>query len=148
MFTYEFGSLLDKGIIIDISPKQTNQYQISPIGYVENEHDQPKPVPKFRYSESRIVLFPEYVEGLTGLDVSEHVMVLFYFNRADSYKLMQHPRGDRNRPKRGVFALCSPYRPNHIGVTVVELISIQGNVLHVRGLDALNGTPVIDLKPA
>jgi tRNA-Thr(GGU) m(6)t(6)A37 methyltransferase TsaA len=62
--------------------------------------------------------------------------------------LLQHPRGDRNRPRRGVFALRSPRRPNPIGITVVDLIDVQGNVLRVQGLDAINGTPVLDIKPA
>ena len=62
--------------------------------------------------------------------------------------MLQHPRGDKSRPKRGVFALRSPYRPNHIGLTEVELLAINGNVLSVRGLDAINETPVLDLKPA
>ncbi|MBN2390399.1 MAG: SAM-dependent methyltransferase, partial [Anaerolineae bacterium] len=57
-------------------------------------------------------------------------------------------QGDRNRPRRGVFALRSPRRPNPIGVTVVDLVAIQGNVLRVLGLDAINGTPLLDLKPA
>ena len=63
-----------------------------------------------------------------------------------SHALLQHPRGDRSRPRRGVFALHTPYRPNPIGVTVVDLLSVEGNVLRVRGLDALNGTPVLDIK--
>ena len=113
-----------------------------------NEHDKPKPAPEISKSDSRIVIFPEFVEGLSGLGASERVMVLFYFSRADGYRLLQYPRGDKDRPRRGVFALRSPHRPNHIGVTVAELVSIEDNVLHVRGLDALNGTPVIDLKPA
>ena len=73
-------------------------------------------------------------------------MVLFYFHRSTGYELSQHPCGDRTRPKRGVFTLRSPHRPNPIGVTVVELLAINGNVLRVRGLDACNGTPILDLK--
>ena len=63
-------------------------------------------------------------------------------------ELQQHPRRDTNRPKRGVFALRTPQRPNPIGVTIVDLVRVEGNVLFVRGLDAINGTPVLDLKPA
>jgi tRNA-Thr(GGU) m(6)t(6)A37 methyltransferase TsaA len=75
-------------------------------------------------------------------------MVVFYFHRSQGYDLTQHPRGDPRRPKRGVFTLRSPRRPNPIGVTVVDLVAIEGNVLRVRGLDAINGTPVLDIKPA
>jgi tRNA (Thr-GGU) A37 N-methylase len=72
----------------------------------------------------------------------------FYFHRSAGYELSQHPRGDRTRPKRGVFTLRSPRRPNPIGVTVVDLLGVEGNVLRVRGLDACNGTPILDLKLA
>ena len=90
------------------------------------------------------------VAGLKGLEPGRQVMVVFHFHRAPpgQYDLCQHPRGDSSRPRRGVFALCSPHRPNPIGVTVVDLVAIEGNVLRVRGLDAINDTPVLDLKPA
>ncbi len=129
-------------------PSSSDTYTISPIGYVQNEHDEPKPAPQIAATESRIVLFPEYQLGLTGLENSERVMVLFYFSRAGEPEMLQHPRGDASRPKRGVFALHSPKRPNHIGVTFADILSIEDNVILVRGLDALNGTPVIDLKSA
>mgnify|MGYP006310228113 CR=1 FL=1 len=119
-----------------------------PIGRVENEIDEWAMPDVIRAVESRIVLDPAYVDGLKGLAAQKRVMVVFYFDRADGYALQQHPRGDASRPLRGVFALCSPNRPNGIGVTVVDLLEIDGNVLHVTGLDAINSTPVLDLKPA
>ncbi len=99
-------------------------------------------------AESRIILDPGLVEGLTGVEPGQKLMVIFHFHRSPGYALLQHPRGDETRPRRGVFALRSPRRPNPIGVTMVDLVAIDGNVLRVRGLDALNGTPVLDLKPA
>lgn len=117
------------------------------IGRVENEFDEPVTPDAMRSAESRIVLDPALTEGLTGLEPGQQVMVLFYFHRAQGYDLTQHPRGDRSRAERGVFALRSPRRPNRIGVTMVELLAIEENVLRVRGLDAINGTPVLDLKP-
>jgi tRNA-Thr(GGU) m(6)t(6)A37 methyltransferase TsaA len=87
-------------------------------------------------------------EGLKGLEPGRQILVVYYFHRSDGYDLCQHPRGDRHRPRRGVFALRSPRRPNPVGVTVVDLVAIAGTVLTVRGLDAINGTPVLDLKPA
>ena len=118
----------------------------TPIGYVENEFDAPATPETIALAESRIVVSPEFVKGLTGLEAGQRVMIVFHFHRVQSYALLQHPRGDRSRPKRGVFALHTPYRPNPIGVTVVDLLSVEGNVLRVRGLDALNGTPVLDIK--
>lgn len=117
------------------------------IGHVENDFDEPTTPEKIRAAESRIVLDPTLTEGLKGLDPGRQIMVVYYFHRSDGYDLCQHPRGDRNRPVRGVFALCSPRRPNPIGVTVVDLVASAGNVLQVRGLDAINCTPVLDLKP-
>ena len=119
-----------------------------PIGHVENAFDEPVAPEALRAAESRIVLNPALAEGLLGLEAGQQVMVVFHFHRSHGYDLHQHPRGDASRPQRGVFALRSPRRPNPIGVTVVDLVAIEGNVLHVRGLDALNGTPVLDLKPA
>lgn len=118
------------------------------IGHVENEFDEPTAPDKIRLAESRIILDPSLVEGLQGLEPGQQIMVVFYFHRSEGYDLLQHPRGDQSRPKRGVFALRSPRRPNPIGVTMTDLISVEGNVLWVRGLDAINGTPVLDLKVA
>ena len=120
----------------------------TPIGHVENGFDDPAAPETIRAAESRIVLKPELVEGLLGLEAGQKLLVVFHFDRSAGFDLHQHPRGDRTRPKRGVFALRSPRRPNPIGVTEVDILSIDGNVLRVRGLDALNGTPVLDLKPA
>ena len=119
-----------------------------PIGRIENGFDEPVAPDVLSATESRIVVDSHLVEGLQGLEPGKQVMVVFYFHRSEGYDLKQHPRGDTNRPRRGVFALCSPRRPNPVGVTVVDLLAIEGNVLRVRGLDAINGTPVLDLKPA
>jgi tRNA-Thr(GGU) m(6)t(6)A37 methyltransferase TsaA len=118
------------------------------IGRVENDFDEPAPPPEIRAVESRIVLDPSLTEGLKGLEPGRRIMVVFCFHRSQGFDLLQHPQGDRSRPRRGVFALRSPHRPNPVGVTVVDLMAVEGNVLRVRGLDAINGTPVLDLKPA
>jgi tRNA-Thr(GGU) m(6)t(6)A37 methyltransferase TsaA len=118
----------------------------TPIGYVENDFDAPASPETIASAESRVIVAPEFVEGLGGMGAGQRVMIVFHFHLVQSYALLQHPRGDRSRPKRGVFALHTPYRPNPIGVTVVDLLSVEGNVLRIRGLDALNGTPVLDIK--
>jgi len=119
-----------------------------PIGYVRNAFDESSHGEQMRAGESRIVLDPGLVAGLQGLGPGQQVMVLFDFHRSHDFELLQHPRGNRSRPKRGVFALHCPRRPNPIGVTVVELLSVDENVLTVRGLDAFDSTPVLDLKIA
>lgn len=119
-----------------------------PIGYVENSFDELAAPADIRAVESRIVLKPGLVDGLQGLQAGQQLLVVFHFHRSEGYELQQHPRHDLERPRRGVFALRSPRRPNPIGVTVVELLAIEDNVLHVSGLDAINGTPLLDIKPA
>ena len=118
------------------------------IGRVINQYNESTKPEIIRAADSTIVLDPDLTEGLNGLESGQQIMVIFYFDRSEGYELMGHPRGDTSRPRRGVFSLRSPRRPNPIGVTVVELVSIEGNVLQVRGLDALNDTPVLDIKPA
>lgn len=119
-----------------------------PIGHVENEFDKPVRPDDMQYAESRIVLDPALTPGLTGLEAGQQIMVVFYFHLIEDYDLLQHRRGDPTEPIRGVFALRSPSRPNPIGVTTVDLLGIEANILRVRGLDAINGTPVLDIKPA
>jgi tRNA-Thr(GGU) m(6)t(6)A37 methyltransferase TsaA len=123
-------------------------FEYRAIGHVENEFCEPVGPDAMQDIESRIVLEPALAEGLTGLEAGQRLLVIFHFHRSSGYDLLQHPRGDRTRPRRGVFALRSPRRPNPIGVSVVELVACEGSVLRVRGLDAINGTPVLDLKPA
>jgi tRNA-Thr(GGU) m(6)t(6)A37 methyltransferase TsaA len=131
-------------------PSKTEEESVSytPIGHVENDFPERAPADEIRAAESRIVLDPALTGGLKGLEPGQQVMVVFHFHRSQGFDLLQHPRGDTARPRRGVFALRSPRRPNPIGVTVVDLVAVEGNVLRVRGLDAIDGTPVLDLKPA
>lgn len=119
-----------------------------PIGFVENGFPFGTKGDTLRAAESRIVLEPEFVPGLAELEKEPRILVVFFFHRSEGWDLLQHPRGDTTRERRGVFALRSPRRPNGIGVTEVDLLSIRDNVLTVRGLDAVDGTPVLDLKPA
>lgn len=126
--------------------KADNAITYNAIGHIENAFDEPAAPDQIKAVESRIVLDPTLVEGLQGLEAGQRLMVVYYFHRSEGYDLHQHPRGDRTREPRGVFALHSPYRPNPIGVTTVELVEVAWNILTVRGLDAINGTPVLDLK--
>lgn len=122
---------------------------LEPIGTVENEIKEMVSPNQIRKVPSCIVLDPTLVAGLEGLTAGQNIMILFHFHLASrEYDLLQHPKRDSSRPKRGIFALRSPQRPNGIGVTNVELLKIEGNVLFVRNLDAIDGTPVLDIKPA
>lgn len=97
--------------------------------------------------ESDLVFEPEYVKGLYRLDRFKHIWVIFGFDRKRGWKPTVHPRHDPAKPPVGVFASRSPRRPNRIGLTKVELVSVKGRVVRVRGLDAYHGSPVWDVKP-
>jgi tRNA-Thr(GGU) m(6)t(6)A37 methyltransferase TsaA len=118
------------------------------IGHVENEIDVPTTPEVIRAVGSTIVIDPVLAGALAGLEAGQRIVVVFALHLSEGFELLQHPRGDTSRPRRGLFALRTPRRPNPIGVSTVELVAIEGHVLHVRGLDAINGTPVLDIKPA
>ena len=127
---------------------EVKAFHFRAIGHVVNGYPERTDPDVLKAASSRIVLSPDLVDGLSGLEPGMRLLVVFFFHRAEGRELLQHPRGDQSQPKRGVFALHTPDRPNPIGITEVELVSIEGNVLMVRGLDAIDGTPVLDLKPA
>lgn len=101
--------------------------------------------------ESRIDIDPRFVAGLAGLAEFSHVMVLFHLDRIPSFdvakQIARNPRGMENLAPVGVFAQRTKFRPNPIGVTAVELLAVDDRGIVVRGLDALDGTPVLDIKP-
>jgi tRNA-Thr(GGU) m(6)t(6)A37 methyltransferase TsaA len=96
-----------------------------------------------------IEIAPEFSAGLDGVEQQEHLWVLFWMHRLGKRErstLRAHPKGDPKRPKLGVFSLHSPMRPNPVGMTRVRLLQRKGNLLLVEGLDAFQGTPVLDIK--
>jgi len=120
----------------------------SPVGFVENDFKElPGDPAVFEGVVSRVRVLPEFARGLYRIEGFARLYVLFALDRSEGYSLVVHPRGDPDRPERGVFATHSPRRPNAIGLTVVELLGAQEGVLNVRGLDAVDGTPVLDIKP-
>ena len=117
-----------------------------PIGRV---HSPLKSTGTRKRVRARIEIFPEYADGLKGIEAYDELLVLFWMDRLeekDRKILIVHPRGDTSRPKRGIFSTRSPLRPNPIGLSKVRLLGRDGNFLEVNGLDAVDGTPVIDLK--
>ena len=101
---------------------------------------------KHKMQEATLEIFPEYCLGLTGMQDMKQLVVLYWLHRADREVLRVYPGGDRNKEMIGVFRNRSPLRPNPIGISRVELLEVGVNDLHVRGLDAIDGTPIIDLK--
>lgn len=99
--------------------------------------------------EQAIEVYPEHAAGLHRIEELDELWVLYWLHELDDehrQAYQTYPRGDRSRPLYGVFALHSPHRPNPIGLTRVKLIARQGNQLIVSGLDAHNGSPVLDIK--
>ena len=90
---------------------------------------------------------PEVAEALGGIGPGDQLLVLTWLDRADRDTLVVHPRGDTSRPPTGVFATRSPHRPNPVGLHRVEVLSAEGRRVRVRGLEAIDGTPIIDVKP-
>jgi tRNA-Thr(GGU) m(6)t(6)A37 methyltransferase TsaA len=99
---------------------------------------------------SEITLTEEYTEdALKGLEQFSHVELLFYFHKASDGEMTSsgHPRGNHNWPETGIFAMRRKDRPNHIGLTIAEIVKCKGKILTVKGLDAIDGSPVLDIKP-
>lgn len=120
---------------------------LRPIGVVRNGIAQAAGV---RWEEvvSHIELEEVYEPALQGIEEFSHLLILFFFHRPERPAALQvHPEERQDLPLVGVFATRSPHRPTPIGVTTVELLGREGTVLTVRGLDALDGTPVLDIKP-
>src|SRR6516225_3265920 len=111
-----------------------------------DSHKVPKGLGARHEAVGTIEIAPEYADGLKDIEGFSHLYVLWVFDRADGFDLIATPPADEKRP-HGVFATRSPRRPNPIALTVVELLRREGRVLHVRGVDMLDGTPVLDLKP-
>ena len=125
-------------------------YVVAPIGQVESPLTQRSEAPKQGDEgapEAWLVFTPEVGDGLSGLDAGTEVLVLTWLDRADRSVLQVHPRGDQTRPKTGVFATRAPDRPNPIGLHRVEIVSIEGLRMRVRNLEAIDGTPIVDVKP-
>ena len=97
--------------------------------------------------EAWLVFEPEVIDGLSSLRPGDEVLVLTWLDRARRDVLRVHPRGDTTRPEEGVFSTRSPHRPNPIGLHRVEILAIDGPRVRVRGLEALDGTPILDVKP-
>lgn len=119
-----------------------------PIGFVKTKLS--KSMLKKRRSNSDIIICSEYEHGLKGIEGFSHLNVVFWMNRIHEKErkdLKARPRGCSDMPLIGVFATRSPHRPNPIGLTLVELVRRKKNILTVKGLDAMNGTPILDLKP-
>jgi tRNA-Thr(GGU) m(6)t(6)A37 methyltransferase TsaA len=124
-------------------------FSMQPIGYVRSSYNDTKEIPKglgARHDiEGILEISPEFEPGLADIEGFSHLFVIWTFHRSEGFDLTASPPSDDRT--HGVFATRSPRRPNPIGLTVVELLSREGRILRVRGVDMLDGTPILDIKP-
>ncbi len=122
------------------------EIKIKPIGFVKNK------VKGQRFGNwgdvvSEIILDKEYNHALDGIEDYSHVNVVFWMNEVKTCKIKHRPQGNEEVPIVGIFACRCPARPNPIGITAVNLLGRKNNIIKVKGLDVINGTPIIDIKP-
>ena len=124
-------------------------FSMQPIGYVRSPYKVTQEIPKGlgakHEAEGLLDVRPEFEAGLTDIEGFSHLFVIWAFDRSEGFNLLGTPPSDDRA--HGVFATRSPRRPNPIGLTVVELLSREGAALRVRGIDMLDGTPILDIKP-
>lgn len=120
-----------------------------PIGVIHSHHSEMKKTPiQPVYAENikgLVEIYPEFTQGLKDLDGFSHIYLIYSFHKEKNVKLIVKPYLED--VERGVFATRSPFRPNKIGISVVKLIKIENNFLHIENVDILEGTPLLDIKP-
>jgi tRNA-Thr(GGU) m(6)t(6)A37 methyltransferase TsaA len=126
------------------------EYTLRPIGRVESPLTDRATAPRQPDEgapEAWLVFDDRYAPALDGLATGTEVLLLTWLDRADRDTLTVHPRGNPNRPLTGVFATRAPDRPNPIGLHTVHIVALAGTRVRVRNLEALDGTPILDVKP-
>jgi tRNA-Thr(GGU) m(6)t(6)A37 methyltransferase TsaA len=125
-------------------------FELTSIGRVESPLTDPASAPNQGDEgapDAWLVFEPAVLEALDGIGAGDEVIVLTWLDRASRDVLRVHPRGDVSRPEQGVFNTRSPDRPNPIGLHRVGVVAIDGGRVHVRNLEAVDGTPIVDVKP-
>ena len=124
-------------------------FSMQPIGFVRSSYIDKTQIPKgfgARHdAEGELEILPEFAEGLKDIEGFSHLYIIWVFHEVKGFELLATPPTDTRT--HGVFATRSPERPNHIGLTVVKLLGREGHRLRISGIDMLDGTPVLDIKP-
>lgn len=126
--------------LVEMTPIGTVRSPLTEVAAAPKQGDEGAP-------DAWLVLEPEATPALDGLRPGDEILVLTWLHRARRDVLRVHPRGDTSRPQQGVFSTRSPHRPNPIGLHRVEIASIEEDGVRVRNLEAVDGTPILDLKP-
>ena len=125
------------------------EYTFKPIGIIRSPHVESSQTPIqpvfAKGIQGTVEVYPEYADGLMDLDKFSHIYLLYFFDRSTETKLKVKPFLEDKL--HGIFATRAPHRPNKIGISVVKLLKIEKNILHVEDVDILDGTPLLDIKP-
>ncbi len=122
------------------------EINLKPIGFVKNSVKEPR-FGSFADEVSEIILDEKFAEALNGIEEYSHVIIVYWMDKVKKSVITHRPQGNPNVPIVGIFSCRCPQRPNPIGITTVKLIEREGNKIKVKGLDILDGTPIIDIKP-
>lgn len=136
---YAFGNSSEKSNTMN-DENTSSFFELYPVGRIERKG-----------KSVSLHIFKKYKDALKGLDGFSHVFVLYWFDRNDIREkrsiLQVHPRGNKNNPLTGVFACRAPVRPNLIALSLCKIISVKNNIVYIENIDALNNSPILDLKP-
>jgi len=126
-----------------------DKIEYQPIGIIHSPFKEPQgtPIqpPAAKGIDGTVEVFPEYVEGLKDLEGFSHIILIYHFHLSKKPSLVAKPYMDNEA--RGIFAMRAPSRPNPIGISIVRLIGIEENILHIQDVDIVDGTPLLDIKP-
>jgi tRNA-Thr(GGU) m(6)t(6)A37 methyltransferase TsaA len=126
-----------------------NEIKYKPIGVIHSPFKEPKGIPiqpaGAQGIDGTVELFPEYTEGLKDVEGFSHLILIYHFHLSKESPLKVKPYMDNK--VHGVFAMRGPSRPNSIGISIVRLVRVEGNILHIQDIDIVDGTPLLDIKP-
>jgi len=126
-----------------------NEIKYNPVGVIHSPFKEPKGIPRQPTAgkgiQATVEVFPEYTEGLKDIEGFSHIILIYHFHLSRKASLKVKPYMDNKA--RGVFAVRAPSRPNPIGISIVRLVRVEENILHIQDVDIVDGTPLLDIKP-
>ena len=128
------------------SQDKNGTIKIKPLGKAKNRVKKPM-LPGWENVETEIVIDKKYAQGLDGIEDYSHVIIVYWMDKEGECHLKHHPQGREDIPFVGIFACRCPQRPNRIAISTVKLLSRRNNIIKVKGLDIVDNTPVLDIKP-